>query len=156
MSKRILTAESRRAEPIVIFRIGTQRFVLSSAEIEEIRDLHSGAVPATVTTRRNAKISVVLADRVFGLHSTVREQLLILKRHAVAVAIDRIEGMSELREIVALPHGFHGTEQSWYRGLALVSGHILPVVNSAIFAKFWPASAPETTPALSIGRANLR
>jgi hypothetical protein len=70
------------------------------------------------------------------------EQLLVLKIRRVAVAIDRIEGMAELREIVTLPRGFHGEERSWYRGLGLVRQQIMPVVNAAIFVESVPALSP--------------
>jgi chemotaxis signal transduction protein len=119
----------------VIFRVGSQRFVIASAEVEEIRDLHQGSVPGFIMTRGNGRqIPVVAADWIFGVEPARLEQLLVLKLRRVAVAIERIEAMAELREIVALPRGFHGRERTWYRGLGLLRQQILPVVNAAIFA----------------------
>jgi len=135
MSVRVNSPHSRRGEPVVIFRVGSQRFVIASAEVEEIRDLHQGSVPGVIMTRGNGgQIPVVAADRIFGIESARLEQLLVLKLRRVAVAIEQIEAMAELREIVALPRGFHGLERAWYRGLGLVRQQILPVVNAAIFA----------------------
>ncbi len=137
MSRRVVNPpHSKRGEAVVIFRLGSQRFVIASAEVEEIRDLPPGNLPPAVAARGNGRpIPVIAADRVFGVPSVKLEQLLVLKSRRVAVAISQIEGMAELREIVALPRGFHGQERSWYRGLGLVRQQIMPVVNSAIFVE---------------------
>lgn len=154
MSKRAQAAEPSRGEPVIVFRIGPQRFVMSSAEVEEIRDLHAGVVPAAALTRGVGKqVPVVCGDLVFGLQSPVRQQLLILAKRGVAVAVDRIERMGELREMVALPPGFHGEERSWYRGLALLDGSILPVVDAAVFQRHAPDLAARIT-APAAARAN--
>ena len=42
---------SRRGEPVVIFRVGGYRFVIASAEVEEIRDLHPGGLPSAIAAR---------------------------------------------------------------------------------------------------------
>jgi chemotaxis signal transduction protein len=81
------------------------------------------------------------------------EQLLVLKARRVAVAISQIEGMAELREIVALPRGFHGQERSWYRGLGLVRQQIMPVVNAAIFVEN-AAGPPVAAAAAERAKAN--
>jgi len=136
MTRRVNPPPSRRGEPVVIFRLGSQRFIIASAEVEEIRDLPPGNLPPAVATRGNCRpIPVIAADRIFGVSSVKLEQLLVLKARRVAVAISQIEGMAELREIVALPRGFHGLERSWYRGLGLVRQQIMPVVNAAIFVE---------------------
>jgi chemotaxis signal transduction protein len=148
MSRRINPPHARRGEPVVIFRLGSQRFLIASAEVEEIRDLPQGNLPATVAARSHGKpIPVIAADRIFGVQSVRLEQLLVLKVRRVAVAISQIEGMAELREIVALPPGFHGQERSWYRGLGLVRQQIMPVVNAAIFVE--SASEPATPAAMA-------
>jgi chemotaxis signal transduction protein len=155
MSRHVNPPHSRRGEPVVIFRLGSQRFVIASAEVEEIRDLHQGILPPTIAARSNGKpIPVIAADRVFGVHSARLEQLLVLKLRRVAVAIDRIEGMAELREIVALPRGFHGEERSWYRGLGFVRQQIMPVVNAAIFVESASALPPVVTAAEKLAKAN--
>jgi chemotaxis signal transduction protein len=139
---------------VVIFRLGTQRFVIASAEVEEIRDLPPGNLPPAVAARGNGRpIPVIAADRVFGVSSVKLEQLLVLKARRVAVAISQIEGMAELREIVALPRGFHGQERSWYRGLGLVRQQIMPVVNAAIFVEN-AAGPPVAAAAAERAKAN--
>ena len=141
MSVRTNHPHSRRGEPVVIFRLGDYRFVIASAEVEEIRDLHPGSLPSTVAARGGRQIPVIAADQVFGVQSAKLEQLLVLKIRRVAVAIGRIEGMAELREIVALPQAFNGRERSWYCGLGLVRQQIMPVVNAAMFGE--SALSPE-------------
>lgn len=154
MSRRVNPPHSRRGEPVVIFRLGTQRFVIASAEVEEIRDLPPGNLPPAVATRGNGRpIPVIAADRIFGVSSVKLEQLLVLKARRVAVAISQIEGMAELREIVALPRGFHGQERSWYRGLGLVRQQIMPVVNAAIFVEN-AAGPPVAAAAAERAKAN--
>ena len=108
MSVRTNPPHSRRGEPVVIFRIGGYRFVIASAEVEEIRDLHPGSLPSAIAARGGRQIPVIAADQIFGVQDARLEQLLVLKIRRVAVAIGRIEGMAELREIVALPQAFHG------------------------------------------------
>jgi chemotaxis signal transduction protein len=148
MSRRVNPPHSRRGEPVVIFRLGSHRFVIASAEVEEVRDLHQGSLPTAVAARGNGRqIPVIAADRIFGVQSAKLEQLLVLKVRRVAVAIGRIEGMAELREIVELPRGFRGQERSWYRGLGLVRQQIMPVVNAAIFVESAPALSPESAAA---------
>ena len=154
MSRRVNPPHSRRGEPVVIFRLGTQRFVIASAEVEEIRDLPPGELPPAVAARGHGRpIPVIAADRIFGVSSVKLEQLLVLKARRVAVAISQIEGMAELREIVALPRGFHGQERSWYRGLGLVRQQIMPVVNAAIFVEN-AAGPPVAAAAAERAKAN--
>jgi len=130
--------------PVVMFRLAGYQFLIASAEVEEIRDLHSASLPAAIAARGSGRqIPVIAADQVFGLPPAKLEQLLVLKVHRVAVAIGRIEGMAELREIVALPPAFHGQERSWYRGLGMVRQQIMPVVNAGVFAERAGALSPE-------------
>ena len=138
----------RRGEPALIFRAGGHRFVISSAEIAEVRDLQpgaSGSLPQWVVVRGTAgMLRVVSADHFFGVRSAAQQQLLVLAHRGVAVGIEKIENVAELREIVALPRAFHGPERRWYRGLALLEGNIVPVVNGAVFAQaasFTPTQA---------------
>jgi chemotaxis signal transduction protein len=131
-------ANGKRGEAAVIFRAGGHRFIISSAEIAEVRDLQPGAsgrLPQVIATRDFRQLPVVSADSVFGGRSAPPLQLLALAHRGVAVVIERIEGVTELREMVALPRAFYGPERRWYRGLALLEGKILPVVNAAVFAE---------------------
>ena len=43
-------------------------------------------------------------------------------------AVDRIERMSDISAVYPLPRAFTGAERRWYRGLAYLDDHVLPVV----------------------------
>jgi hypothetical protein len=55
--------------------------------------------------------------------------VLILRNTPVAVLVDCIEEMAEMRVLLALPHAFRGEERTWYRGLTVLDRKILPVAN---------------------------
>jgi chemotaxis signal transduction protein len=97
-------------------------------------------------------LRVVSADHILGVRSAVLQQLLVLAHRGVAVGIERIENVTELHEMVALPRAFHGPERRWYRGLALVEGKILPVVNAAAFTEAPASVTPTRAASASAGR----
>jgi chemotaxis signal transduction protein len=175
MSGRANAAPARRGEAVVIFRACGQRFIISSAEIAEVRDLPPGAsgrLPRVIATRGNLRqLPVVAADSIFGARSVAGSpaeaavasagvapllQLLVLAHRGVAVVIERIEGVTELREMVALPRAFHGPERRWYRGLALLEGRILPVVNAAVFGEYGAFLTPTEAAATAGGHMKAR
>jgi chemotaxis signal transduction protein len=49
----------------------------------------------------------------------------------IALAVDSIERMLTLSRILPLPCAFSGEERLWYRGLAVVDGNVIPVVDPA-------------------------
>ena len=55
--------------------------------------------------------------------------VLIMRNAPVAVLVDRIEEMAEIRVLLALPRSFQGEERAWYRGLTVLERRVLPVVN---------------------------
>jgi hypothetical protein len=55
--------------------------------------------------------------------------VLILRNAPVAVLVDKIEEMAEMRVLLALPQSFRGEERTWYRGLTVLDRKILPVAN---------------------------
>jgi len=55
--------------------------------------------------------------------------VLILRSAPVAVLVDRIEEMAEIRVLLALPKSFRGEERTWYRGLTVLDRKVLPVAN---------------------------
>jgi len=54
---------------------------------------------------------------------------LILRDAPVAVLVDRIEEMAELRVMLPLPRSFCGEERTWYRGLTVLGRRVLPVAD---------------------------
>ena len=65
----------------------------------------------------------------FHLPQSRPTTLLILSKTPIAVLVDRIEEMAEMRAIVALPRSFQGEERVWYRGLTILEGKVVPVVD---------------------------
>jgi chemotaxis signal transduction protein len=59
--------------------------------------------------------------------------VLVLRDSPAAILIDRIEGLTEIATLQALPEAFRGEERRWYRGLALLEDRVLPVVNPSGF-----------------------
>jgi hypothetical protein len=55
--------------------------------------------------------------------------VMILRNAPVAVLVDRIEEMAEMRVLLELPQSFRGEERMWYRGLTVLDRRVLPVAN---------------------------
>ncbi len=76
---------------------------------------------------------VVNACLHFHLRPSRPSLVLTLRDSRVAVLVDRIEHMTEITTLHALPQAFSGEERGWYRGLALVGERVVPVVDPAGF-----------------------
>jgi chemotaxis signal transduction protein len=76
---------------------------------------------------------VVNACTHFNLPVTRPTLVLILRQLRVAVLVDKIERMAEISAVHTLPHAFIGDERRWYRGLAYVEDHVIPVIEPAGF-----------------------
>jgi hypothetical protein len=55
--------------------------------------------------------------------------VLIMRNAPVAVLVNRIEKMAEMRVLLALPRSFQGEERIWYRGLTVLDSRVLPVAD---------------------------
>jgi chemotaxis signal transduction protein len=131
----------RVAEPAILFAVSRQLFAISADSVQEIRstdsisgsasDFDSPLVPKVRHTfERNQRLYyVVNACTHFGLRVSRPALVLILRQLRVAVLVDRIERMTELNSVSDLPLGFTGEERRWYRGLAYLDDHVIPVVD---------------------------
>jgi chemotaxis signal transduction protein len=139
------TRRPRRSEPVILFTISGQMFAISASAMHEIRNtdsLSAAAVEISCATvpkvrhllrRGNSTLFVVSGFEHFGLPPSRAEHAILLRHSRIGVlveAIDRMEGMTVL---LALPPGFSGPERSWYRGITLVSGNAVPVINPSGF-----------------------
>ena len=139
------TRRARRSEPVILFTISGQMFAISASAMHEIRntDSLSAAVveiscPSVAKVRHllrrgNGALFVVSGFEHFGLPPARAEHAILLRYSRIALlveAIDRMEGMTVL---LALPPGFSGPERSWYRGITLISGNAVPVINPSGF-----------------------
>lgn len=135
----------RATEQVVVFSIGEFRFAISAAAVQEIRntdslggmvmELETVVVPKVrhMIERESRSYFVVSGFDHFHLPQSRPTTLLILSKTPTAILVDRIEEMAEMRTIVALPRSFHGQERTWYRGLTILEGRVVPVVDQKGF-----------------------
>jgi hypothetical protein len=133
--------DARRREQVAVFSIAEYSFVISAASIQEIRNTDSlgGTVvdldrPVLRKVRhiveRDARSYYVVSGyEHFHLPPSRPTTVLILRDAPVAVLVDRIEVMAEMRVLLALPQSFRGEERTWYRGLTVLDRKVLPVAN---------------------------
>jgi len=131
----------RASEQAILFAVSRQIFAITADSVQEIRstdsisgaasDFFSPLVPKVGhTIERNQRLYyVVNACAHFSLRVSRPTLVLILRQLRVAVLVDRIERMAELGAVYDLPLGFTGDERRWYRGLAYVDDHVIPVVD---------------------------
>ena len=131
----------RPGEQVVIFSIVNHTFAISAASVQEIRsaDNMGGLVREIerpvlakvrhIVEREGNAYYVVSGQEHFRLHKSRPLSVLILRGLQAAVLVDRIEEMVEMRLLFSLPHSFTGLERNWYRGLTVLGGRVLPVVD---------------------------
>jgi chemotaxis signal transduction protein len=135
----------RATEHVVVFSIGKFTFAISAAAVQEVRntdslggmvmDLENVVVNKVrhMIERDSRSYFVVSGYDHFHLPQSRPTTLLILSKFPTAILVDRIEEMAEMRTIVALPRSFHGEERTWYRGLTILDGKVVPVVDQKGF-----------------------
>jgi chemotaxis signal transduction protein len=133
--------DGRRREQVAVFSIAEYSFVISAASVQEIRNTDSlgGTVVELdhpvlrkvrhIVERDARSYYVVSGYEHFHLPPSRPTTVLILRDAPVAVLVDRIEEMAEMRVLLALPQSFRGEERTWYRGLTVLDRKVLPVTN---------------------------
>src|ERR1700676_3783848 len=141
VSSSLMPRDTRRREQVAVFSIGQCSFVISAASIQEIRSTDSlgGTVveldrPALRKVRHTVERDgrsyyVVSGYEHFHLPLSRPTSVLILRDVPVAVLVDRIEEMAEMRVLLGLPRSFCGEERIWYRGLTVLGRKVLPVAD---------------------------
>jgi len=136
---------ARPSERVIIFSVGTGTFAIAVNAVQEIRstdsvagsteELRDAMVPKVRNMLRRGRRTyyVVSAGAHFGLPPSPPTLIFLLRDSHTAVLADAIERMTELSRLFALPRAFQGEERSWYRGLAVLDGRVIPVVNPAGF-----------------------
>ncbi len=128
---------------MILFAVGPHTFAIAASEVDEIKDTHelkktkSGFTSAPVSStvmRANKEYQVVNSAYHFRMLPSKSSRLLVLRNHQVAVAADSIDRMTEISTVYALPPEFCGEERNWYKGLAVLEGDVIPVINAASFA----------------------
>ena len=130
-----------RAEQIILFRVSSQTFAISSASVQEVRSVDNIAGMAQDlpdSTIRKVRHSIRRGDRTlyivnaalhFGLQPQPAALVFFLRRTRTALLIDGIEKMTTMSRLQALSLAFQGEERSWYRGLTTIDQVVVPVVQ---------------------------
>lgn len=132
-------------EDVIMFTVGGFKFAIAAGAVREIRGMEglhpfalggiSEQIAKLVCTleRSGTTYFVVDAARHFQLPPSVPSRVLILRNAATGVLVDSTDRIMEISVLHALPHAFTHEERNWYRGLAIVSGAVVPVVNPHAF-----------------------
>jgi chemotaxis signal transduction protein len=132
-------------EDVIVFFVAGFKFAIAAGAVKEIRGME-GLQPFTLggiatqisklkyTLERNGTTYFVVdAAQHFQLQAARPSQALILRDMHTAVLVDSTDRMMEISALHALPRVFTHEERTWYRGLAVVNGNVVPVVNHHAF-----------------------
>jgi hypothetical protein len=137
VSSSLMPRDTRPREQVAVFSIAQYSFVISASSVQEIRSTDSlggTVVDLDRIVERDARAYYVVSGyEHFHLPPSRPTTVLILRSAPVAVLVDRIEEMAEMRVLLALPQSFRGEECTWYRGLTVLDRKVLPVANSLGF-----------------------
>ena len=132
-------------EGVILFSVCGFKFAIAAGAVKEIRgmeglsELTLGGIAERVEKLRftlergGATYFVVDAARHFHLPGSSPGRVLLLRNAPTAVLVDSTDRMTDISVLHALPRAFTRDERTWYRGLAVVGGEVVPVVNPAAF-----------------------
>jgi chemotaxis signal transduction protein len=130
-----------RTEQIILFRIGSQLFAISSSSVQEVRSVDSLAgssreisVPSLPKVRHTVQrgdksLFVVNGAAHFGLPPTSGALVFVLRGTRTALLVDGIDKMTGMSRLQCLPNAFCREERFWYRGLTALDQAVVPVVS---------------------------
>jgi chemotaxis signal transduction protein len=132
-------------EDVIVFVVGGFRFAIAAGVVNEIRsmdDLHPfmlGGISAQISKlkctleRNGTTYFVVDAAQHFRLPVSQASRVLVLRNVPAGVLVESTDRIMEISSLHALPRAFTHEERGWYRGLAVVNGEVIPVVNHNAF-----------------------
>ena len=132
-------------EDVIMFTVGGFRLAIAAGAVREIRGMDGlhpfmlGGISEriaklTYTLERNGTTYFVVdAARHFQLPPSAPSRVMILRNSATGVLVDSTDRIMEITVLHALPHAFTHEERTWYRGLAVINGSVVPVVNPGGF-----------------------
>jgi chemotaxis signal transduction protein len=132
-------------EDVIVFIVGGFKFAIAASVVKEIRgmdDLHTftlGGIAAQIaklkyTLERNGTTHFVIdAAQHFQLPLSQASRVLVLRNAPIGVLVDSTDRIMEISSLHGLPRAFTHEERGWYRGLAVVNGAVIPVVNHNAF-----------------------
>ena len=128
-------------EGVILFSVAGFKLAIAAAAVKEIRGME-GLQPFTLSgisqkleklrytlERGGNTYFVVDAASHFRLSSSRHSRVMVLREMAVALLVDATDRMMEISALHTLPRVFTHEEREWYRGLALLQGEVVPVVN---------------------------
>jgi chemotaxis signal transduction protein len=128
-----------------MFAVGGFRFAIAAGAVKEIRGMEGlqaftlGGISAQIAKlnytleRAGTTYFVIDAAKHFGLPPSQPSRVMILRNAPTAVLVDATDRIMEISALHALPRAFTHEERTWYRGLAVVNGAVVPVVNHNAF-----------------------
>ncbi len=122
-------------EAVILYAAAGHTFAIAATAVEEIRAIEAFGPSAprgkvhSLLKQASRTHQVVDAAKYFQLPARPPRHLMVLRDSDVALAIDAVERMTTVNKLYALPRAFSGDERRWYRGLALMEGNIIPVVD---------------------------
>jgi chemotaxis signal transduction protein len=132
-------------EDVILFTIAGFKFAIAAHAVSEIRGLedlrpfslgdgYARLAKIEFTLDRNG-VSYFVVDGARHFHQPASKpaRVMILRHAAVGVMVDSTDRMTQISVLHALPLAFGGDERNWYRGLAVINGEVLPVVNQMAF-----------------------
>lgn len=132
-------------EGVILFTVAGFKFAIAAGAVKEIRGLEGlnsftlGGISERVDKlkytleRGGTTYFVVDANRHFRLPASSPGRLLVLRNSPTAVLVDSTDRMTDISTLHALPRAFQNEERTWYRGLAVLNGEVVPVVNAGAF-----------------------
>jgi chemotaxis signal transduction protein len=134
-----------RPEQMILFSVARQTFLIAAEAVKEIRS--TDGLAGSVVEFENSQVPkvrhlmpqgqrcryVVSGCAHFHLPTTRPTLVLMLRQFRAAVLVDSVERMAEIPAVYPLPRAYSGEERIWYRGLAYLEEHIIPVIQPGGF-----------------------
>ena len=144
-SKQLRPELKSAREDVIVFVVGGYKLAIAAGAVKEIRGmdgLHAftlGGISSQIaklkyTLERNGTTYFVVdAALHFRLQASNASRVMVLRNTPTGVLVDSTDRIMEISALHGLPPAFTHEERSWYRGLAVVNGLVVPVVNHSAF-----------------------
>lgn len=143
--KHLRTPPQAAREDVIVFAVSGFKLAIAAGAVKEIRgmeDLHPftlGGISTQISKlkhtleRNGTTYFVVDAAQHFQLPASHPSRVMVLRNMPTGVLVDSTDRIMGISALHALPPAFTHEERGWYRGLAVVNGQVVPVVNHGAF-----------------------